>query len=426
MNDEALANFALLKSLVYAGAEKKNLPLTNIYLDRIAYELNIIRTQKFTDYFVIYARIIEIINELNIIRSPGRNTAPCSLVNYCLDITKIDPIAEGLMFERFVLPCQQKTPDIDIDVQSGTLDDIIAGLHRKYPQYNTFFIASLAQSGQRYKDVFYNGVQYQNRPGIVIVNENKKIQDTFMYEGRNYCLMLHGSDDPIFDDKLDILELPYLSRLQSVVHEVGEAFHPYNLPLDDKHVFEFFASGDLQHIFQFSLPGLKKIMAKFKPASIHDLALVNAMYRPGIVRYIPTVIRGKEAMEDLPVLSSNRVFDIFKESYGLLIYQESFLLLLHEVSGLSFSEAEQWRKKIIRDKTGAELRAFQTRFIIACEKCNKIEDSEIDHFADMVTTMLPFTFPKAHALSYATVSYWGAYYKVYFPQEFNRATNLTG
>ncbi len=95
MKGETLTNYAFLKSLVYTGAEKKKLPFTNTYIDRISYELNIIRNQKCIDYFILYARIIEIINELHLLRSPGRNTAPCSLVNFCLDITKIDPIAEG-------------------------------------------------------------------------------------------------------------------------------------------------------------------------------------------------------------------------------------------------------------------------------------------------------------------------------------------
>ena len=86
------------------------------YLDRINYELSIIMANGFSDYFLLYSRIIGICNKLNILRSYGRNTALNSLVNYCLDITKLDPVEYNLIFERFMLAPQKQLPDIDIDI----------------------------------------------------------------------------------------------------------------------------------------------------------------------------------------------------------------------------------------------------------------------------------------------------------------------
>ncbi len=78
-----------LKQLIYAGAIEKDLVMSDNVLDRINYELNIIKSGGFVDYFILYARIVEICNELKLLRSCGRGSAVGSIVNYCLDITKI-------------------------------------------------------------------------------------------------------------------------------------------------------------------------------------------------------------------------------------------------------------------------------------------------------------------------------------------------
>jgi DNA polymerase-3 subunit alpha len=75
-----------------------------------------------------YSRIIEVCNELNLLRSYNRGSAANSIVNYCLDITKINPIEENLIFERFILPQQIKLPDIDIDIPKGSQDIVIEKL----------------------------------------------------------------------------------------------------------------------------------------------------------------------------------------------------------------------------------------------------------------------------------------------------------
>ena len=109
-------NHEKLKKLVYKGARDKKLVITDIVLDRISYELSIIEKQDFTDHFILYSRIIEICNKLNLIRSFGRGCSANSIINYCLDVTKINPIDENLIFERFISPQQKQLPDIDIDI----------------------------------------------------------------------------------------------------------------------------------------------------------------------------------------------------------------------------------------------------------------------------------------------------------------------
>lgn len=142
-----------MRNLIYKGARDKKLVLTNtVVSDRIGYELSIIEKQGFTDHFILYSRIIEICNELNLIRSCGRGNSINSMVNYCLGITKINPIEENLLFETFVRPEQKHLPDIDIDIPVGYQKNVIEKLKEKHPEYNIYPIAILIEKdADKYK-----------------------------------------------------------------------------------------------------------------------------------------------------------------------------------------------------------------------------------------------------------------------------------
>lgn len=159
-------NHEQLKNFVYNGARDKKLVLTDLILDRISYELSIIEKQGFTDYFILYSRIIEICNEIKLLRSYGRGSAANSIVNYCLDITKINPIDENLIFERFIHPQQKQLPDIDIDIPKGYHKNVIELLKQKYPEYNTYYIAFVPKGDTDYKDVVYNNEKFKNILGV--------------------------------------------------------------------------------------------------------------------------------------------------------------------------------------------------------------------------------------------------------------------
>jgi len=413
-------NHELLKKLVYKGASEKELDLSDTVLDRIGYELSVIENREFTDYFILYARIIEVCNELRLIRTCGRGSAANSLVNYSLDITKINPLNENLVFERFVHPQQKQLPDIDIDIPNGYQKKVIENLKLKYPEYNTYFIAYIPKIEADYKNVIYNETVYKKHPCGIIITPKKLTTSIFLYEEDEYYLADNSISDPIFDNKFDILELEYLNRLQLIVNEIGEKYNPYKLPLCDKKVFDLFVSGDLENIFQSNSSSLKQIFREFKPNSIHDLSLINAMFRPGILEFIPTVIRNKYDYEKLIFPSDIRVSEILKETYGILIYQETFLLLCNHIAGISFSDAEAWRKKIMRNKSNEDVIIFSNLFSKGCREHSSLIDDEIAILADLVTRMQPRTFQKAHSLSYSMVSYWGAYYKAHFRSVFDK------
>ena len=120
-----------LSSLVYKGAGLKHLEINDMVLDRLNHELTIIEKLNLIDYFLIYSKIVGICNARNLLRSYGRSSSCGSLVNYCLDISKINPLMEGLIFERFLNPDISTFADIDIDIPVGHQETIIEQLRRE-------------------------------------------------------------------------------------------------------------------------------------------------------------------------------------------------------------------------------------------------------------------------------------------------------
>lgn len=411
----------LLTSLVYNGLIKKNIVPTDSFEGRIQYELSVIEKLGFIDYFILFSRIIEACNELNILRSYGRGSAANSLVNYCLDITKINPIDENLVFERFLNPKQILQPDIDIDIPKGYQNQVIEKLKQNFPEYKSYAIAFSPQKNTDYVEVIHKRTKYKKHPCGFIITSKKLTQNTFSYKGQAYYLAVDIANDKYFENKIDILELEYLNRLQLIINEIGQAYHPYSLPLDDKKVFDFIASGDLNDVFQFNATSLKRIFSQFKPNSIQDLSIINAMFRPGILDYIPTIIDNKFSAHINFCKSDPRVTEILKETYGLMIYQETFLHLAKEIAGISFEEADIWRRKIMRDKSKNEVILFTSVFAKGCKDNSSLNKDDILSLTNMVAEMVGITFQKSHALSYSIMGYWGAYYKTYFRTHFDKA-----
>ena len=106
------------------------------YRERLDFELSVILKMDFAGYFLIVADFIEYAFRNDIAVGPGRGSAAGSLVAYCLNITDIDPIRYGLLFERFLNPARISMPDIDIDFCINGRDQVIQYVAEKYGRDN--------------------------------------------------------------------------------------------------------------------------------------------------------------------------------------------------------------------------------------------------------------------------------------------------
>ncbi len=147
--------------------------------------------------------------------------------------------------------------------------------------------------------------------------------------------------------KMDFLGLSTLTIMKDAIHlikeTVGDVIDLDTIPLDDEKTYELFQRGETNGVFQFESPGMQKYMRELKPTHFGDLIAMNALYRPGPLKYIPDFIDRKHGRKpvvfDLPEME-----DYLRETYGITVYQEQVMLLSQKLAGFSKGKADELRK----------------------------------------------------------------------------------
>ncbi|MEF9941417.1 MAG: DNA polymerase III subunit alpha [Lachnospiraceae bacterium] len=129
---DGYTSWEYLNKLCFEGLERRYAKLDDTLIGRLEYELNVIQTMGYVDYFLIVWDFIKYARDHNIIVGPGRGSAAGSIVSYCLEITNIDPIRYKLLFERFLNPERVSMPDIDIDFCFERRQEVIDYVVDKY------------------------------------------------------------------------------------------------------------------------------------------------------------------------------------------------------------------------------------------------------------------------------------------------------
>ena len=135
-----------LAKLAYEGAKKRyGDPIPDDVVDRVRFELHIMKTMGFPGYFLIVQDFINSArDELGVMVGPGRGSAAGSVVAYCLGITKIDPLKYDLLFERFLNPDRISLPDIDTDFDDDGRGKVLKWVEDKYGHENCAHIITYA------------------------------------------------------------------------------------------------------------------------------------------------------------------------------------------------------------------------------------------------------------------------------------------
>lgn len=125
-----------MRHLVYEGARKRYGEIRSEVSERIELELGTIFQSKFEGYFLVIEDFLTEARRMNVSVGPGRGSAAGSVVAYCLGITNVDPIAYGLLFERFLNPERVSFPDIDIDFEDAGRQKVLDYVVEKYGHNN--------------------------------------------------------------------------------------------------------------------------------------------------------------------------------------------------------------------------------------------------------------------------------------------------
>ncbi len=221
-------------------------------------------------------------------------------------------------------------------------------------------------------------------------------------------------------DFLGIRNLAILGRAVELVKKVrGEKIDLTNIPQDNQKSFDLLARGETIGIFQLSGGGMTRYIKELKPGKIKELAAMIALYRPGPMESIPEFIERRHGRKPVKYLDPD-MEPILKDTYGVITYQDDIMLIAIQFAGYTWKTVDKFRKAI--GKKIPELMAEQEKNLVeGCQKYSGWSKTKSQKLWSLFDPFKGYGFGRAHAASYAMVSYQTAYMKANYPGEFMTA-----
>ncbi|MBQ7889204.1 MAG: DNA polymerase III subunit alpha [Erysipelotrichaceae bacterium] len=470
-----------LTSLCVAGL-KKRFALKRVpqeYVKRLRYELDVILSMKFEDYFLIVWDFIRFARKQGIYVGPGRGSAAGSLVAYSLGITHIDPIQHDLLFERFLNPERVSMPDIDTDFPDDRRDEVIDYVISKYGQDHVAHICTFGTLGAkqvlrdvgRVMDIPVREIDILTK---AVPNALKMTLERAMKESSRFSAIVHSepkfmklyevacrleglprhvsthaagvvlSSLPLSEIiptmsleegvvstqytmeymeelgliKMDFLGLRNLTIIDEIVQQLKKHrpdFDIMKIPLDDARTFDCIKNVDTMGVFQLESDGMKSLVKKMQPSCFDDIVATIALFRPGPMDNIPLYLENKNHPEKIQMLHPV-LQPILKSTYGVMIYQEQIMSAAQVMAGFSLGKADILRKAMSKKKM-AELEGLKNDFIQGCLQNGY--DYQLSHDVyELILKFANYGFNKAHSVAYGLIAYQMAYLKANAPLEF--------
>ena len=197
--------------------------------------------------------------------------------------------------------------------------------------------------------------------------------------------------------------------------------HPLDLDrltYDDPRVFALFQRGETTGVFQFESGGMRRLLVEMRPDRLEDLIAANALFRPGPMDLIPDYNRRKHGTE--PVPSVHPLVDRHtSETYGVMVYQEQVMQIVHELGGIKLRDAYSLIKAISKKKHD-KIEKERPKFVAGAENQGLSTRQALDLF-ELILKFAGYGFNKSHSTGYAIVAYQTAYLKTYFPNQYMAA-----
>jgi DNA polymerase-3 subunit alpha len=476
--------YAELVRQVKAGLKRIGKHKDKEYVERCKDELRVIKMHDFSGYFLLVADYVKWARKQGIQVGPGRGSVCNCEIAYLLGITEVDSIRFGLDFKRFLRDDKIKLPDIDIDFETGRRQEVIDYLINKYDghaaqivSYGLYQVDNLVNDlakvcgledagekkelkdylarkvdeahnfnycpndlfvrrfNKRYDNIvlhfskMYNQIRFigTHAAGVAITGDNilkysaiKLSKGKSSGETRKYTVYDLADLDTISVMKFDMLGLKTmesLGELRKMTGNVALVESAY----DDPKIWEQFAAGNTEGIFQFEKPTPKQILKDMKCDCFEDATAASAMNRPGPLsmnmpaQYVHNKFNLKDAKR-------YPFYEFTKETYGTIVYQEQVQKICVKAGNMSWEEADRVMKlmknaiasmgeieKINKDKK--EL----TKKFVSGAILNGYDEKVA---RNMFENILVYTFNKGHAVGYNMISLEEMYYKVYYPAEF--------
>lgn len=383
------------------------------YVDRLEYELGIIKQMGYVDYFLIVWDFIRFSNENGIPTGPGRGSAAGSIVAYTLGITKIDPIKYSLLFERFLNPERVSMPDIDSDFCYERRQEVIDYVVEKYGVDNVSQIITFGTMAPRacirdvgramnypYAEVDKISKMIPTMLGITIdkaLELNPDLKNEYDTNDRVRALIdvskdleglprhssthaagvviaskplveyvpLQKNEEMIVTQfgmttleelgllKMDFLGLRTLTVMNDAVKMIKEN-QGVDIDLDkinfeDEKVYKMLGEGKTAGVFQLESAGMTSFMKELKPDSLEDIIAGISLYRPGPMSEIPRYVECKNNPDKVNYIVPE-LEDILDVTYGVMVYQEQVMEIVRKLGGYSMGRSDMVRRAMSKKK----------------------------------------------------------------------------
>ncbi len=488
---EGKDHYEFLRELAYEGFNKKYKEQTPELIERLEYELSVVNSMGFVDYFLIVSDYVRYAKRVGIPVGPGRGSGAGSIVAYCIEVTNIEPIKYNLLFERFLNPERVSMPDFDVDFCVDRRQEVVNYCIEKYgaecvAQIVTFgtmkakmavkdvarvleftpqeanSIAKLLQDNMKIMEsvelVPELREMYRSDPRIhELIEVSASVENSPRHTSVHACgvvitypsvsahVPLAVQDglpvtqyDMVINEELGLLKMDFLGLRNLTVIEDAcvqirkkvADFNVNGVDMEDRATYAMLSNGYTDGVFQLESGGMKKTLIQLQPKNIEDITAVISLYRPGPMESIPAYVFNSNHPDQI-TYKHESLRPILEVTSGCLVYQEQVMQVVRELAGYSFGRAdvvrramgkkkmevmEQEREYFVNGKFAKDGKMElpgAVRNGVPAEIANSIFDEMID-FAK-------YAFNKSHACAYAFVTYYTAYLKCHFPEEYMSA-----
>ena len=472
-------NYEYLQYLIEEGWKKRKFDQFDVtkqqeYRERIDYELSVIHQMGFDGYFLIVADFIKWCKANGVKVGAGRGSCAGSLVCYAIEITDLDPIKYGLIFERFLNPERVSMPDTDTDVDNRAA--VINYLIEKYGEdrvcqiINFSFITPVVALkdvgkvlGFPYKEMDKLSKTFiyptfeeclANNPDAAKEEKYQELFDISSHlSGRVKTTSIHAGGVGIVDGKVtdfmpmklgpegehviqvdkrlveevgiikyDILGVASLGLVQETQNDAGISDWELNINNPkfefDADSYKLLSSAMTAGVFQVESAGMRDLLLRLQPTELSQISAVLALYRPDSMGALEEYIECSKHPEKVTYIHPD-MEPILKETYGCMIYQEQLLDIVRKFGGRSYGGADLFRKAI--GKKNVELVKQESAKLYQEIIDNGYSKKLAKQISDDLSTKGGYLFNKSHSYSYAVLCLQTAYLKSHFGTYFFNA-----
>ena len=432
---------------------------------QIRHELQLVKKLNYADYFLTIYDIVQFAQSVDI-ACQGRGSAANSVICYVLGITSIDPVANNLLFERFISEERAEPPDIDVDFEHDRREEVIQYIYKRYGRDRAAMVSAVrtyqkksaflemskavgVEVGTISADVLERDYQQhagdleEKRPVVdVLVSQLKGFPrhlsihsggfvlssvpmteivpiEPARMEGRTIVQWDKNDLETLGLMKVDILALGFLTALNKVSKSSG--LHWRDVPMDDRPTYRMIQRAETEGAFQIESRAQKAMLVRTLPENFYDLVVQVAIVRPGpnVGEMIkPYTERREAAKRGIKYeIKDPEIREALARTYGVPIFQEQIMKIAITKAGFSPGDADQLRRALAGWRDSEAVSTMGQRLYDRLLEA-KVPESYAKELFGYMKGYAHYGFPESHAASFASIAYKSAYYKCHYPAEF--------